>query len=203
MKVAIGALLSVVLVFLFASQVPATEIIVNAGAGGPSYQEHGNWDESSAKTSLTTCSPNVSRVTEENGAYAHFIPTIPESWIYYDVYIAWGDWTDGPGGTGPNAKDVTFNIHGITDTTVVLEQKGSKCGVKNGDQWIYLCRMEFDAGTSGYVEVKNTSTDKCYKGCAGSKCAKQFVNADAVKLVYVGPTPAGSSNWGTIKAMYR
>ncbi|MDI6807947.1 MAG: hypothetical protein QME66_03050 [Candidatus Eisenbacteria bacterium] len=179
----------------------ATDIIINAGCDPTVYQESGLWQQSVSKTVLTTCASG-SRVTDDPSAYATFRPNIPSEGIY-DVYAAWGDWKDGPNGLGANALNVTFKVHGMSDVTFVSDQKTSKCTPKNCNQWVFLCRMEFYAGTSGYIKVSNTSNGKCYTRSRCTVCPAQFVVADAVKLTYVGPVSAEAPTWGVVKALYR
>jgi len=194
--------LSLLVVFsVSVAQATTSSIIINAGCDPTQYQESGLWQLSVSKTTLTTCT-NGSRVTDDPNAYATFIPNIPSEGIY-DVYAAWGDWKDGPNGLGANALNVTFNVHGMSDITYVSDQKTSKCTPKNCNEWIYLCRMEFHAGTSGYIKVSNTSNGKCYTRSKCTQCPAQLVVADAVKLTYVGPVPVEAQTWGVVKALYR
>ncbi len=195
------ALFLLVFVLLYAAHVEALEVVVNAGCEPSRYEEQGLWYRSVSKSILTNCGTG-SRVSEEPGAYAKFKPSIPATGIY-DVFSSWGDWTDGPYGLGANAVNVTFNVHGMTDASVAIDQKTSRCEIKNSDSWIYLGRMEFQQGNSSYVKIVNTSTDRCYRRCRLGKCPSQFIVADAVKLVYVGPVPVNSPNWGMVKALYK
>ena len=198
-----NALFLLLLVVCSASvaQAVTSDIILNAGCDPTLYQESGLWQLSVSKTTLTTCTSG-SRVTDDPNAYAIFRPNIPSEGIY-DVYAAWGDWKDGPNGLGANALNVTFNVHGMSDVTFVSDQKTSKCSPQNCNEWIYLCRMEFHAGTSGYVKVLNTSNGKCYNRSRCTVCPAQFVVADAVKLTYVGPVAVEVPSWGVVKALYR
>jgi hypothetical protein len=98
---------------------------------------------------------------------------------------------------------VTFQVHGMSDVMFISDQKTSRCTPKNCNEWVYVCRMEFHAGTSGYVKVSNTSNGKCYTLSRCTQCPRQFVVADALKLTYVGPVSAEVPTWGVVKALYR
>lgn len=109
-------------------------------------------------------------VSSAETAVARFTPSIPSSGSY-DVFT----WYQAPQDPYLNTSTARYRIvHKLGTSTVYVDQRINKAC------WFYLGRYQFDAGSTGYVEISNQSSSGTY------------VCADAVKFQPVSstaPTP--------------
>lgn len=135
----------------------AKEIVVDNDDGAPSYTETGTWTTSGTPGYLdsTYRYANTSAFTT---ATARWRPTVAEAgWYPVYVWFLQGD---------NRAADVRFVVHHAGGETLVpISQE------VHGQTWHFVGEFYFDAGTSGFVEITNTSAD-----------TGQVVIADAVRL---------------------
>ncbi|MCD6418801.1 N-acetylmuramoyl-L-alanine amidase [bacterium] len=143
-----------------AARLSGSAIIVDNGDG--EFTDGGTWYEGTYNPSSGW--ENDYEYCSSGGEldWAHWTPNLPE-YGEYDVYMWWY--------AGSNrCNNVLVRIHGISDDTVFVSQKGT------GSDWHYLGRFIFDAGSSGFVGINDeTATDG------------DVVIADAVKWILINP----------------
>jgi len=164
--------------------VHAREVIVDDG--GPGYSEAGGWR--AGPTGFAPRAPygdgenpfRLGTSREANGYDANVVvatwrPTLPEAGAYA-VHVSYA--------AGPDrADDARYSVHHAGGTTDVLVNQTMGAGT-----WVYLGTFEFEAGTTGYVELSHDD-------------AATTVSADAVRfgggtgVVERGGRTSGKARW--------
>jgi len=186
---------------LVASAAQAQTVIVQAKcAGSGVYTEVGTWVDSSAESNLANPCGQGSRSSRTPGDYAEFTPTVPVAGMY-SVSVCWGVFQQA-GGTnkGANSENVAYTItDSYGNSNAVLNQRGQNgCPNTNADIWQPLGTAYFTPAGGGSIRITNTANGQCHNGSS-----KRYVNVDAVRLAYEGPTPVNPVSWGTIKVRHR
>jgi hypothetical protein len=123
---------------------PSGEIIIDNDDGD--YWEAGDWDASTHTSGYYGSDYHHDKNTHKGTKTARFTPNISEAGDY-QVHIYYASDTD-------RATNTPVDIHHAGGTaTVTVNQR------QNGDMWNLLGTYYFDAGTSGYVEIRTDGTD--------------------------------------------
>ena len=123
---------------------PSDEIIIDNDDG--QYGETGDWQASTHTSGYYGSDYHHDKNNQKGTKTARFTPDIPEAGDY-QVHIYYASAND-------RATNTPVDIYhaGITATVTVNQRV-------NGDMWNFLDTYDFDAGTSGYVEIRTDGTD--------------------------------------------
>ena len=154
-------------------------VIVDNGAGAPSYTTTGTWATTTGSGSWHATDFQYSQVSLTETAVATYTPNIPAAGPYA-VYV----WTPSGSGRTANAKVRVKHAGGTTEHIINMQQ--------DDNTWRFLGLYYFNAGqtsATGSVQISNQGTD-----------TTKAVIADAVRFGggmgdYVDTTVSGVPRW--------
>lgn len=135
-------------------------IVDNSDPAGVSIA--GDWTASAASSGFYGANYLHDGNTNKGSDSVIFRPNLPQSGMY-QVYARWTE-------NANRASAVPIDVSGVNGVKTFFVNQ-----TQNGGQWVFLTTTNFNAGTNGFVRIRNGGTTG-------------YVIADAVEFVYNLPT---------------